>query len=228
MSDTKQIVVAVPNRESSSQMTADLAKTLHQIDAPDTDDDYNVEVSFSYKQPIDANRNEMVKSFLDNPDNEWLYMNDNDVVPPTTILSMIEHDKPVVSGTVCIRKTAVPEPVIFKERGGRYRRVSVSEYEDDVRDDGLLEVDGVGTGALLIRRDVLEQVEPPWFKFKYNEFGGLELGEDFAFSQKLKDNDVPMYVDTEQICRHFKTVELSEFARAVHEARNEGDENTPD
>lgn len=218
---SKTIEIYIPNRDSSSDMNASLAKTLQELEEPDTEEEYSVRVNHSYLQPVDANRNEMVKGFLDTEDAEWLLMIDNDVVPPPDVLSMVEHGRPVVSATVCIRKNLVPEPIIVKEQGSQYRQVGLGEYEDEVRDDGLLPVDGMGTGCLLLHRSVLEGMEPPWFNFKYNEYGGLRLGEDFAFSRKLNDANVPLFVDTEIICRHFKTVELSEFTRAVGQAKQE-------
>lgn len=162
----------------------------------------------------------MVKNFLSDEDNDWLLMIDNDVVPPKDILTMIEHGKPVVSATVTIKKGSVPQPVILKEEGDQYRQVNVAEFLDE-ESDGLIEVDGVGTGALLVRRDVLEEMKPPWFKFLYNEEdGSLRLGEDFYFSRRLKQNGVPLFVSTEHVCSHFKKVDLTEVANVVAEYQN--------
>lgn len=223
--DKHRIEIAIPNRSSSSQINASLAKTLQSLDSPDTEKNYEVSVSFSYLQPVDANRNEMVKNFLNNPDNEWLLMIDNDIVPPVDILSMVEHGEKVVSGVCTIKKDKVPQPVIVKEDESRtnYRQVNLSEYQDEVREDGLLEVEGIGTGCLLIHRSVLEEMKPPWFRFEYNEYGGLALGEDFYFSRRLRENDVPMYVDTNMVCSHYKKTDLTEFATVVADLQDAAD-----
>jgi len=179
--------------------------------------DYEVKVRHSYMQPIDANRNKMVKQFLSDEDNDWLLMIDDDVVPPKDIIKMVEHGKPVVSATVTIKKGAVPQPVILKEQGDQYRQISMGEYVDGEA-DGLIEVDGVGTGCLLIRRDVLENMQPPWFKFLYNEEDGtLQLGEDFYFSRRLSEQGVPLHVSTDHVCSHFKKTDLTEVANVVAE-----------
>lgn len=215
----KKIQVAIPSRGESSNLSAALTKTLMELKEPDTAEDYECNVSIEYMQPVDANRNEMVVDFLDEPDNEWLYMNDDDVVPPTDILDMVAYGEPVVSGTVCIKKKSVPQPLILKEFGNTYRQVNMSEYMDEKREDGLIEVDGVGTGCLLIHRSVLEGMEPPWFRFQYDDLGRLKLGEDFFFSRKLKEAGVSMFVSTSHLCRHYKTVELSEIASVANQIR---------
>ncbi len=216
-----KIQVVIPSRGESSDISSSLAKTISGLEAPDVEEDYTCNVQISYKQPVDANRNSMVMDFLDDPENEWLYMNDDDVVPPTDILDMVKFGKPVVSGTVCIRKNVIPQPVLLRSVDGTYRQVNLAEYEEDKQSNGLIEVDGVGTGCLLVHRSVLEGMEPPWFKFQYDEFGRLSLGEDLYFSRKLEEAGVPMFVSTEHLCRHYKTLELSEVASAVNDIRKD-------
>jgi len=225
--DTKNIVFAIPNRSSTSQINAELANVIHSLgrDHMPESGDYNVKVSFNYLQPVDANRNQMVKDFLGDEDNEWLIMCDNDVVPPRDILQMVDYGEKVVSATVTIKKERVPQPVIVKQRDdGQYRQMGMDEYYDEIDDEGLVEVDGVGTGCILIHRSVVEDIEPPWFRFIYNDDGTLELGEDFYFGEKLRQNDYSMYVSSEHVCSHFRKTDLTDFAQVVAEVDKSKDE----
>jgi GT2 family glycosyltransferase len=225
--DTKNIVFAIPNRSSSSQINAELANVIHSLgsDHMPESGDYNVKVSFNYLQPVDANRNQMVKDFLGDEDNEWLIMCDNDVVPPRDILQMVDYGEKVVSATVTIKKERVPQPVIVKQRDdGQYRQMGMDEYYEEIDDEGLVEVDGVGTGCILIHRSVVEDIEPPWFRFIYNDDGTLELGEDFYFGEKLRQNDYSMYVSSEHVCSHFRKTDLTDFAQVVAEVDKSKDE----
>jgi hypothetical protein len=54
----------------------------------------------------------------------------------------------------------------------------------------LMEVDGCGMHFCLIRRDVIEAIEPPWFK--RNQAGA---GEDFYFCRKVKEAGFGIYLD---------------------------------
>lgn len=219
--DTRNIVIAIPNRSASSQMNAELANFIHKVGSENMPEsgDYDLKVSFSYLQPIDANRNKMVKSFLENEDNEWLLMIDNDVVPPGDILKMVDHDKKIVSATVTVKKEGPPQPVIVRERDdGKLRSISLEEFNDEVTDEGLIEVDGVGTGCLLVHRSIFEEMQPPWFKFMYNEDGTLKLGEDFYFARKLLEKGEDVYVSAEYVCSHFRKTDLTEYAQLVAEA----------
>jgi hypothetical protein len=62
-----------------------------------------------------------------------------------------------------------------------------------------MKVDYLGTGSILIAREVFEKIEPPWFQIVY----GIEAnwadewpGEDIGFSEKCKAAGVNLYVDT--------------------------------
>lgn len=225
--DTKNIVFSIPNRSSSSQINAELANVIHSLgsDHMPESGDYDVKVNFNYLQPVDANRNQMVKDFLSDEDNEWLIMCDNDVVPPRDILQMVDYGKKVVSATVTIKKERVPQPVIVKQRDdGQYRQMGMDEYYEEIDDEGLVEVDGVGTGCLLIHRSVVEDIEPPWFRFIYNDDGTLELGEDFYFGEKLRQNGYSMYVSSEHVCSHFRKTDLTDFAQVVADVDKSKDE----
>jgi len=222
--DTKNIVFAIPNRTSSSQINAELANRIHSIGKnhmPESGD-YDVKVNFNYLQPVDANRNQIVNDFLRDEDNEWLLMNDNDVVPPPDILQMVDYDKKIVSATVTIQKEDVPQPVILKQRDDdQYRGMSMEEYHEEIQDNGLVEVDGLGTGCLLIHRSVLEEMSPPWFSFIYADDGTLELGEDLYFAEKARQTGHKMFVSSEHTCAHFRKTDLTRYAEVVANAGNE-------
>lgn len=62
---------------------------------------------------------------------------------------------------------------------------------------GLVKVDAVGTGSVLIAREVFEQLEPPWF---FNDYSRIMEdrwpGEDIGFSRKCAAAGIEMWCDT--------------------------------
>ena len=72
---------------------------------------------------------------------------------------------------------------------------------------GLLEVDAVGSGVMLIARRVLEKVKIP-FERKWNDEGVPIKGLDFYFCDKAKALGFKIFVHWEYLCSHFKKVDL--------------------
>jgi len=64
------------------------------------------------------------------------------------------------------------------------------------KDDEILEVDRLGTGSILIAREVLETIPPPWFVNDYSQaWRDAWPGEDIGFNKKCVENGIKMWVD---------------------------------
>jgi hypothetical protein len=83
---------------------------------------------------------------------DYLWMVDADVSwPPDTLERLIAHDKPLVGAAYA-----------FRERDAEKRRVSATRFRPDREPDadtGLVEVDGINGGCMLIRDDLLQEME---------------------------------------------------------------------
>jgi len=201
------IVVAIPTiGPNASEISMHLAKFLTAMEKPEG---FDITIMFSYKNPVDANRNKIVHRFLEKPENKWLVMIDSDNIPPLNLLEIISYNRPVVSATVMGMQNGVPHPLVMKSTvGDRYTMVNMSDYNDRIDEYGLLEVDGVGCGCIIMRRDVLENIPGNWFRFQYNEWGNIAYSEDYMFSKKVKKLKYPIYVSTNHVCEHFKVIGL--------------------
>lgn len=137
-------------------------------------------------------RNTLIKSFLELPKSvQYLFLFDADMVPPANIIELfVGYDMPFISA-YCVRKyyPYTPVPAMFAGMREHYGQ-AVYEYQpvtDMELGTGIHRCDGVGAAAICVRRDVLEAIEPPWFKFE----GG---GEDYYFCRKVqqvKTHDMP-------------------------------------
>jgi len=179
---------------------------------------YDAEINFVTGQPVDDARNKMVKKFLES-DNEWLLMIDDDVVPPDNAIEvMLGHGKKVI-GSLCFTSQGVGGiiPLVMKRNEVGYEidpRVGVVK--------GLLEVDGLGTGCLMIHRSVIKKIKKPLFNFEYDADGVVSCGEDFNFCRKAKNAGFGIFVDTTLICRHFVCQDLLHVNYALLRAKEEG------
>ena len=155
-------------------------------------------------KPHDACRNMIVNYFLQT-DLEWLMMIDSDVVPVTDILQMVANDVPVCSAHVSICKGREIIPIgMTKDSAGGY----FHEFKHSDPSEAPYKVDAVGTGCILIHRDVFEAIDKPFFRFVYDENGMIINGEDFDFCERVYKFGGEVYFDPRQKANHFTTLAI--------------------
>lgn len=154
--------------------------------------------------PFDHGRNTSCMRMLE-IGADFLFFLDSDVIPPPDVIHrLLRHNLPLVSGVYHRRSHPAGVPVMMKPVGQW-----VTEYPPN----SLIEVDVVGAGCMLIRRDVLQNMPPQrpgyhWFDWRVNMKGspGIDpgdcLSEDFTFCTACKKMGVKTIVDTGVICDH--------------------------
>lgn len=155
-------------------------------------------------QPTDQVRNEIVYRALPimkQHDFTHMFMLDSDVEPPPNeynkghiIDQLLDCDSDIALGMYplsvgCISdKVTLEESVQFNESG---------------------EVIKAGAGVMLIRREVLEGIESPWFKFLGDRLSDPNrVGEDVYFIRKARAAGFSVKHNPEAICEHYKRMPL--------------------
>lgn len=174
--------------------------------------------------PVERARNDAVRFFLTEridkktgqklPDYTHILFVDADTIPDRNSLTkLLSHDKDIVSGLTPILKYNIEEKIwgtldnCFthqdKDENGKDRTHSVT------RNTGLQKIWRCGTSCLLIKREVFEKLEKPYFKFELNEDGTIPTrSEDLYFCDKAREAGFEIYADTDVICNHLKDVML--------------------
>lgn len=162
---------------------------------------YNLSVFPTFNvQPVDNARNEIVREFLKS-DCTHLFFVDADTIPPSdAIEKLLALDVPIASGiTPIIKPTKDGEP---------YRTWNCVDMNDKhiEPNTGVQKVKGCGGSCLLIRRDVLEKIPDPWFRFLYQDDNGKQamISEDIFFTVNALGRGFQAYADTSVIARHHK------------------------
>lgn len=126
-----------------------------------------------------------------------LLMMDIDHVHPADIIQRLarwvvkDPKKYQVVGGLNFRRSEPYDPCAY--RIGQDGSMWTIAWE---KEDEILEVDRLGTGSILIAREVLETIPPPWFVNDYSQaWRDAWPGEDIAFSKKCKEHGIPMWVD---------------------------------
>ena len=151
--------------------------------------------------PFDMARNCAAMRALEIGASHIFYYDSDVIAPRDTIPRLMAHDKMVVSGIYARRSPPVSVPVMLKN--GQW----ITSYPPN----SLIEVDLVGAGCLLIKRELLESFPPQrpskhWFDWRVDMQGVLPreecLSEDFTFNLACRKMGIKTYVDTSIICRH--------------------------
>ena len=154
-----------------------------------------------------------------------LYLDSDMQFPDDMVLRMIEHlenhpDWGLVTG-MAFRKVAPYQPCF-------YSKVDVCEEEVILEtplkfpDYGVLKIEGCGMACCMIRTSAFKDLPKPWF------FPKPVLNEDLSFCLKLKENYVPMYVDTEIDVGHIMSIPVTkEFYRDSYQKWRNTDMKEP-
>ncbi len=179
--------------------------------------DYQITTEGSF---IDAARNKLIKEFL-KTSAEYLYFVDSDTCPPFDAVDrLLAHGRAIVGGWYRTKKP--PHHACVYDYAQFDAQLKMHFYqpraqapEDDAapvcglagcgkRHARTVErVDGLGFGSMLIRRDVLEQVQPEPERWCSVEEGGTE---DLYFEREARARGFETHVDWSVHCRHIGLV----------------------
>lgn len=197
--DTTEVVIAVPHTGSVSMRWAvrlsELRMPPHAIVSKST-------------AAIDRARELTVEDALE-LDPEWLLFIDSDVVPPVDAFERLRrHGVDIVSGLYYMDNPDGVHPAMWRLDDDDSPAIVGYDRE------GLVNVDAVGFGCLLVNRQVLDDVERPWFRWTEGfedhpwdlrrRTGVPGVSEDFHFCQKATSAGYEIYVDTTVKCMHEK------------------------
>ena len=196
-----RIYLAVPSRDGKIyfELSLRLTQWSNQNTIP------VMVVYHPFLSPVDHARNVIVHDFL-RTDCTHLMMVDDDIVPPVdTLERLLFHDKDIVAAAC---------PLIGPDKKGNlvttmnaYNLNTNQEYII-TESTGLQKVSAVGTGCIMIKRKVLEEIKVPPFLTEYNVDGIKFRGEDLNFCYQASLIGIDTYVDFNLKCKHIKLCNL--------------------
>ena len=193
----KTIYLAILNQ---GEIRTDLSQVLNLLIQSDA---YRLYLTYPVAKPITNNRNTIAQKFLAG-DADFLMMIDSDIIPPPNILNLADFDKDIITPLMFVQQKGTLIPLFLKRnKDGMY------DAADYLAKTGLQEVDATGTGCIIIKRKVLEQIKHP-FENIYDEDGIKTLGQDFAFCQKTKKLGFKAWVHLDYVASHHSTQDLKD------------------
>ena len=193
-----KILVAVPTYENIQPETF---KSIYGLDKCG----HWVVFDFSRGYDVATARNNIANQ-AKNENADYVLMVDNDVqIPSDALRCLLEDPRDVVLGFYAHRWGNVFDGRTNVCRLGEYNYTDMYKIDDlrALRNQGVIreQIHGGGMGCALIKTDVFERVAFPYFSWTHYQDGNV-LGEDLNFCERLKENNIPIYVDPRVGCDH--------------------------
>jgi hypothetical protein len=113
-----------------------------------------------------------------------LWLETDMAFPKDAAIRLAKHKRPIVSTNPVMRHF----PIRFTAIRNGKRIATTSESS------GLEEVDACGLAVMLMRTDVVQNLEKPWFRHEWNE-GEHDIGHDAVFCYRLKQLGHRIFID---------------------------------
>jgi len=157
-------------------------------------------------QFVDIQRNEFALATL-KEDFDYLIMLDIDqenganVIEKFAAIAYLRPDAEVVVGNVATR-TYPHFPAWYYQANDNKKLVIPTEWEED---KGLIRVGFGGTGAMMIKKEVFQVLQYPWFQYEYTKAGAGEyVREDTYFNNLCRDAGIKVWVDPNMTIGHIE------------------------
>ena len=177
---SKVIVIGTPTRDSvSAGFATDLVglikRTTHDVDFVP-----------AIGTIVPNNRNMLVQVARALGASHLLFIDSDMRFPVDVIDRLLRHEKPVIAAN-CMQRTQ-DAPTARNGDGPIYFRNGRS---------GIEQVTVAGTGVMLIRMDVFDRIEPPYFTYAWDRIMHTHVGEDVMFCERLRRAGVEIWIDND-------------------------------
>lgn len=195
----KVVMIAVLNQGG---VRPELSGILHELPQQNK---YEVVITYPARKPITQNRNMIVQDFLARPEFDYLIMIDSDNVPQVNLLDLVDYQKDIIGALYFGFQKAMIIPFCMKQGvDGLLTCIDIKNKR------GLIECDAVGTGIIVIKREVLEKLTFP-FRNEYDEDGIKLWGLDFNFCLRAKKLGFKTYCHLDHVASHWVTIDLKDY-----------------
>lgn len=152
MSQENKLIIGIP---TTNHLTWQFCSSLMGLQlTPET------RVIWQVRSMIDHARNNLVTETLKTPEyTHLLFVDDDHVFKPDAALRLLDRDVDIV-GALAFKRRPEYEPCVFcKKEDGKYYPIYPQIFQ---------EVDVVGTGMMLIKKEVLQKLKFPYFETTYD------------------------------------------------------------
>lgn len=159
---------------------------------------------------ISRSLNDAFSVVMDNPTLQWVWvMGDDHTFEPDILLKLLDRDKDIVL-PLCLNRAPPIDPTIVETQHMRMK------YLEEIPLEGLYKLqenETCGDAGLLIRRNALEKLGPPWYEQRRS---GAFTPDDQEFVEKIKEAGFEIFVDMDVCLGHIAAVEFKPVRKNGH------------
>lgn len=193
-------------------------------------------VSLLYKSGVrtDSNRNYILNEFLQIPDiTHILWLDVDQIYPRDIIQKLVEADKDVI-GTVYFKRNFPHDPVVYVKNTKTDLPYTAVDLSGNAKKP--LEVDGIGFGGMMVKREVYESLgEDKWATYGANfhipTATTEKLSHDLQFCKTLQEHGYKIWVHNDVYAYHISkiAVGVDDYHKAMNleDAKVIDDEEKP-
>lgn len=181
-----KLSILVPTRD---MVHSHFAYCLTQLVKTTTQNNIDTYVFFDSNTILLNQRTNLIKRSLEVKSDYVLWLDSDMMFPSTTALRLLNHDKDIVACNY-MKRTKPQNPVAYKDITDWNSFLPLTPQEE------LVPVEGIGMGCMLMKTEIFNQLDKPYFKFVYKEDSEDWHGEDFDMLSRLRKLGYIVYVDS--------------------------------
>lgn len=116
-----------------------------------------------------------------------LFVDDDMVFPSDTLEKLLSHRKEIIGVNSHSRMLPL--------------KTTIELYDEGIPDD-VFECKAIGGGVLLVKMEVFEKIDKPFFAFETYNFGMIKMGEDAWFCRQAKNKGYKIWCDPKIEVKH--------------------------
>jgi hypothetical protein len=185
-SKSTKLAILVPTRDT---VHSQFAYCLAQLIKTTSEAGIDTYLFFDSSTILLNQREKLIENAKDIKCDYVLWLDSDMMFPSTTALRLLAHNKDIVACN-------------YMKRSKPLKTVAYTDLRNwdswlplEPKDD-LIKVEGVGMGCMLMKTEIFNSLQKPYFEFTYKGDTQDWYGEDFMLLTKLRLNEFNVYIDT--------------------------------
>lgn len=181
-----KLAILVPTRDT---VHSQFAYCLAQLIKTTSEASIDTYLFFDSSTILLNQREKLIENAKDIKCDYVLWLDSDMMFPSTTALRLLAHNKDIVACNYM--KRSKPLKTVAYTDLTNWDSWLPLEPKDD-----LIKVEGVGMGCMLMKTEIFNSLQKPYFEFTYKGDTQDWYGEDFMLLTKLRLNEFNVYIDT--------------------------------